>query len=424
METKNKQNDIKNENNVKKNEDVANEQKSDISDEKKSTLASRGFGAIIFIGVALGLIYFLISSGNKKVEVKPKDEKFEVSIEQKTFTPSPAVVETLVEQNISQNTAASTTKSIEAQKPEPSVIKSLRGAMVSTQGQAQANSRQSTASGSASNPYQSATSASEANPYQSAIDSNNEYIKKLQSGAGDFQKQMASLMGGGNAEKEEGEEESAQAAIRDGSAVVTARKSTINPNLSLDKGTFIPCVLKTQIVSMVAGNVACVITDDVYSSSGTVLLIEKGSMVQGVFKKGEMQLGMDRLYVIWEEIKTPKRVIINIGSGATDELGGSGMQGWVDNHWIERFGAAIMLSMIDDALSFALGRAKNNIDAESAYYYTQGTRDAAVNMADIVLQKTINIPPTLYKNHGDIVGIYVNKDVDFSQVYKLIRDKK
>ena len=43
----------------------------------------------------------------------------------------------------------------------------------------------------------------------------------------------------------------------------------------------------------------------------------------------------------------------------------------------------------------------------------------AKNMANTALEKFIDIKPTLYKNQGDIVGIYVNRDVDFSKVYKL-----
>ena len=40
-------------------------------------------------------------------------------------------------------------------------------------------------------------------------------------------------------------------------------------------------------------------------------------------------------------------------------------------------------------------------------------------MANIALEKFINIKPTIYKQHGDLVGAYVNRDIDFSKVYKL-----
>ena len=55
--------------------------------------------------------------------------------------------------------------------------------------------------------------------------------------------------------------------------------------------------------------------------------------------------------------------------------------------------------------------------------YTENTRDNASNMANIALEKFINIKPTVYKQHGDLVGAYVNRDIDFSKVYKLSKKK-
>ena len=71
----------------------------------------------------------------------------------------------------------------------------------------------------------------------------------------------------------------------------------------------------------------------------------------GEFRNGQIQQGEERLFVVWSEIRTPKNIIININSGATDELGGTGIPGYVDNHFWERFGNAIMLSMITDSTS-------------------------------------------------------------------------
>ena len=47
------------------------------------------------------------------------------------------------------------------------------------------------------------------------------------------------------------------------------------------------------------------------------------------------------------------------------------------------------------------------------------TKDAVVAIIEKMLENSINIPPTMYKNQGDIIGILVGRDIDFSKVYKL-----
>lgn len=190
-----------------------------------------------------------------------------------------------------------------------------------------------------------------------------------------------------------------------------------NPTFLLAKGTFISCTLKTKLVSTIAGDLSCVIADDVYSANGGVLLIEKGSTVLGSYKSGQLKNGNNRLFVIWNEIRTPHDITIPISSGSTDSLGGAGIEGWVDNHWLERFGSSIMLSAIDDTISALADRLRKNSDND----YSQNTRENTEKMASKVLDTMINIEPTLYRNHGDLIGIFVNKDIDFSSVYKLKR---
>lgn len=205
--------------------------------------------------------------------------------------------------------------------------------------------------------------------------------------------------------------------------------SAFNQNLLLAKGTYIGCSLKTRLVSDIKGGIACVVSNDVYSNNGKILLIEKGSLVTGTYSGASIEEGMERIYVIWQEIRTPNNIIIPVFSGASDELGGAGIQGWVDNHYFKRFGSAILISVIDDFTSALAARIseKNtkNDNTEAINYYTpESTTKQANNLATKTLEKMIDIKPTLYKNHGDIVGIYVNRDIDFRNVYKLKRKKQ
>lgn len=198
-----------------------------------------------------------------------------------------------------------------------------------------------------------------------------------------------------------------------------ASVSPLNPSLSIAKGTFIRCSLRTRIVTTVGGEVACTVTNDVYSTNGRVLLIEKGSQVLGHFKSGgSMNLGDARVFVIWNEIRTPHNIRIEINSNATGALGETGIGGWVDNHFWDRFGAAILVSVITDTSGALTSHIADN-NGNNSYDYTKDTRDSAREIVSSILDKTVGIPPTLYRNQGDIVGIMVSRDLDFSEVYAL-----
>ena len=191
-------------------------------------------------------------------------------------------------------------------------------------------------------------------------------------------------------------------------------KDNFNPSLMLQKGTYIGCSLNTRLVSQIKGGISCTVSENIYSKDGVTLLIEKGSKIFGSFRSGEMNDGMNRIFVVWSEIRTPNNINIPVQSGASDELGGSGMQGYVDHQWMKRFGASILLSMIDDVFNYAANGKRDN-----SYDYGENTRDATQQMANTALEEFIKIKPVLYRNQGDIVGVYVNRDIDFSKVYKL-----
>ena len=202
-----------------------------------------------------------------------------------------------------------------------------------------------------------------------------------------------------------------------------ASYSKFNPSLLLPKGTYIGCALKTRLVSEIKGGIACIVSNDVYSSNGHTLLIEKGSTITGTYSGGELNDGSTRLFVIWQEVRTPNNIIIPVNSNATDELGASGVEGYVNHHYMKRFGAAILLSIIDDTFSVIADKLSNN-SKNNYYNYTENSREQASKIAEIALEKMIDIKPTLYKNQGDLVGVYVNRDIDFSKVYQLRRKRR
>ncbi|AAM54898.1 transport secretion system IV, VirB10 protein (plasmid) [Rhizobium etli CFN 42] len=185
-----------------------------------------------------------------------------------------------------------------------------------------------------------------------------------------------------------------------------------NRDFIVAMGTSIPCVLETALSSDQLGFTSCVINRDVLSDNGRVVLMEKGTQIVGEYR-GSLRRGQKRLFVLWNRAKTPKGVIITLASPATDALGRAGIDGYVDTHWWERFGSAMLLSIVGDASSYASSRLQDS-DVEA-----QNTTSAGQQAAAIAVEQSINIPPTLMKHQGELVSIFVARDLDFSSVYRL-----
>jgi type IV secretion system protein VirB10 len=98
---------------------------------------------------------------------------------------------------------------------------------------------------------------------------------------------------------------------------------------------------------------------NVYGDDGRVLLIERGSHIDGEYRIASVKPGTVRIPVLWTRIRTPKGVTVDIDSPGTGQLGESGVDGYVDNRWGERIGAALLLSLIDDSVQLALQHESN-----------------------------------------------------------------
>ncbi|SES42204.1 type IV secretion system protein VirB10 [Rhizobium sp. NFR03] len=185
-----------------------------------------------------------------------------------------------------------------------------------------------------------------------------------------------------------------------------------NRNFIVAMGTSIPCVLETAMASDQPGFVSCVTNRDILSDNGRVVLMEKGTQIVGEYRGG-LRRGQNRLFVLWNRAKTPTGVIVTLASPATDPLGRAGFDGHVDTHWWERFGSALLLSIVGDATSVLSQQLQDqDIDME-------GTTSAGKDAAGIAVEQSINIPPTLNKHQGSLVSIFVARDLDFSGIYRL-----
>lgn len=186
-----------------------------------------------------------------------------------------------------------------------------------------------------------------------------------------------------------------------------------NLHALVPQGTMIPAVLETAISSNLPGFTRATVAEDVYSFNGEALLIPSGTQLIGRYRSATVQ-GQDRVFVIWQRLLRPDGVSMVLDSYGADSLGRSGIAGEVDTHFFERFGSTIMLSLIDGAIQYGVNSASDQNGQTVALNSGQDFSRAA----EIALENSINIPPTIYINQGERINIFVGHDLDFSSVEK------
>ena len=182
------------------------------------------------------------------------------------------------------------------------------------------------------------------------------------------------------------------------------------PNLDrmIPQGAIIAAVMETALNSDLPGYARAVVSKDVLSFDGSAVLIPAGSRVIGEYNSGVAQ-GASRIFIVWSRLIRPDGVSIALGSPAVDELGRGGLGGKVNRHFLQRFGGAILLSVLTGGIGAAassLGRGSTivvNSTNEATSLVSQAARGN-------------DIPPTIKTNQGALVLIFVARDLDFTTV--------
>lgn len=201
--------------------------------------------------------------------------------------------------------------------------------------------------------------------------------------------------------------------------ITGVKRLNLDPDLYIPSDQHIPCSMMKRFVSDVAGRITCLISQDVYSASNAVRLIPAGTEARGVYRTGTLKNGQGRLFIAITELRTPEpdRLIIPMmDSQAVGQLGENGVAGWIDHHWPERIGNTLLLGSVQD---IAAGLANSAPGTNRNTDYTENTRSATAEMAKTLLEDSIGIPPTMYLNQGDVIGLVTGSDIDFSGVYSL-----
>ncbi|SAK83239.1 conjugation TrbI family protein [Caballeronia fortuita] len=229
-------------------------------------------------------------------------------------------------------------------------------------------------------------------------------------------RQNAVMLGGSSGDQGPQDSNSRFARSVSGSAVPVSMASQIdNLPYKVLQGEFIEAVLEPRAISDLPGQLCALVQRDVYGTQGRLKLIPWGSRVCGTYN-AELRKGQDRLFVVWNTLRRPDGVQVAIDSAGSDQLGTAGMGGIVDTHFAEIFGMSALLSIIGAGAS-NVGVSSGD-QYNSASQYRQSVQQAASQSSQQVLSPYINIQPTVTVPAGSRVRIYVNKDLDFTSIYK------
>lgn len=191
----------------------------------------------------------------------------------------------------------------------------------------------------------------------------------------------------------------------------------------IPEGTLIPGILETAITSDLPGQIRAITSQDVYSFDGRRVLIPTGTRLIGEYQS-DVTRGQKRIFVIWTRLIRDDGVSVRLNSFGTDSLGRSGLTGIVDNKWRERFGSAILLSIVGAGASYLTGygsdEAFGNDDSEAQRGEELARETIAETFSDRAnqaLSENLRIPPTISVSQGERIFVYVRQNLDFSAMY-------
>jgi type IV secretion system protein VirB10 len=221
----------------------------------------------------------------------------------------------------------------------------------------------------------------------------------------------------GSAGRTPAEGEAPVRAAQQGRATGTRAYMLADPSMMITQGTKIPCNVVEALDTTLPGVVTCLQAEDVRSADGRVVLLERGTKWVGQQANGIAQ-GQRRVGIVWSRGETPNHVLVDVDSGGADWLGRPGITGDVDSHFWDRFGAAILLSVISDLGPYLTALRQGGGSNNTTIAFPNITGGAQQVMSD-VLKSTLNIQPTLTAPQASQVVIHVARDLDFRDVYAL-----
>jgi type IV secretory pathway VirB10-like protein len=174
------------------------------------------------------------------------------------------------------------------------------------------------------------------------------------------------------------------------------------------EGTTIDTALVNRLDGEFAGPVKVMVTNPVYSRDRQHVLIPEGTFILGSAQKVS-GFGQKRLAVTFHRMIMPDGYSVDLDQfHGLDQIGDTGLKDKVNNHYFEIFGASIALGVIAGA---AESTTYGGYTESGSDMYRQGMASSLSQSSTDMLDRFINIPPTITIREGHRIKIYITQDM-------------
>ena len=212
-------------------------------------------------------------------------------------------------------------------------------------------------------------------------------------------------------------------AAGDPSSTATGQASTKHgPEVNIDsavgqpyvlyEGLTMDTVLMNRLDGDSVGPVKVLVSNPVYSHDGQHVLVPEGTVVLGEARKiGSNGFGQQRrIAVTFHRMIMPDGYSVDLDQfHGLDQIGEEGLKDKVNNHYLEIFGTSIALGVIAGAGEITQGGGV--ISTSGSQAFTTGAASGVSQSATTVLDRFIQIPPTITIREGHRVKVYFMQDM-------------
>jgi type IV secretory pathway VirB10-like protein len=178
------------------------------------------------------------------------------------------------------------------------------------------------------------------------------------------------------------------------------------------EGAVLDTVLMNRLDGDAAGPVKVLVSNPLYSHDHQHVIIPEGTVVLGEAKKiGAAGFGQQRrMAVVFHRLIMPDGYSVDLDQfHGLDQIGEEGLKDKVNNHYLEIFGASIALGVVAGASEITQGG--GTITTSGSQAFTNGTAANVSQSATSILDRFLQIPPTITIREGHRVKVYFTQDL-------------